>query len=211
MLEIPFNFKTIGIERIVGKPTMQTPIERLYGLDKKNDRFIIAYLPIDVNAQEYLYNEYNVDVHAVMYGHVIHDMVPRPELSGKDYASMLDQIKNPHDRLYIYYAADLVNKKISFDTFTAGCITEARHTAATELSDRLNMKILTKNLMLNPVRDKRTEHSYNLMNAYVGRTTDMNPFYTYDRYLVGCVRCMDSLRETLIKDSWIYHHTGKEA
>ena len=213
MLQIPFSFKLLNIKGIYGQPTDRWDQLHLYELASRgSNSFILGYAPRLEDAQVYFKQHYNIEIadkKGAIRDNFIRDYVPRPELSGTDFQNMLDCIKQSYElqstsHTYIYYAVDLVNSVILFDTFEAVDLKEARNIARDYLSNALHTEVLIKNLKLNANKNSKIEHAYNLDNAYIGQLQDMNKYYTYDEYLVGCVKYSNNLSRTVILDDWVY-------
>ena len=213
MLQIPFTFKPLNIKGIVGQPTDRWDQLHIYELTERgSNSFILGYVPRLEDAKAYFKQHYNLEIadsKGVIRNNFIHDFVPCPELSGADFQNMCNCIKqiyglHPNNNTYLYYAVDLVNSVILFDTFDAADLKEARNIASNYLSDTLHTKVLIKNLKLNATKNSMVEHSYNLSNAYIGQLQDMNKYYTHNKYLVGCVKYSSSLSRTVILNDWVY-------
>lgn len=212
MLQVPFSFRSLKIVGIVGQPMSKQDKPHLYELAPRgSNTFILGYVPRLEDAQVF-FKQHNINIadsKGVIRDNIIHDTVPRPELSGVDFQNIMNDIKQsygiqPTNKTYICYAVDLASSVIYFEAFDAVDLKEARNIASDYLSRALNIKVLIKNLKLNANKNSRVEHANNLVNAYVGQLHDMNKYCTYDRYLVGCVKFSSSLNHTLILDDWVY-------
>ena len=197
MLQVPFSFRSLKIVGIVGQPMSKQDKPHLYELaPRDSNTFILGYVPRLEDAQVF-FKQHNINIadsKGVIRDNIIHDIAPRPELSGVDFQNIMNDIKQSYgiqsnNKTYICYAVDLK---------------EARTIASDYLSRALNIKVLIKNLKLNANKNSRVEHANNLVNAYVEQLHDMNKYCTYDRYLVDCVKFSSSLNHTLILDDWVY-------
>ena len=212
MLQVPFSFRPLKIVGIIGQPSSNQDRLHLYELAPRgSNTFVLVYKSRLEDAQVFLKqnNMTIADKEGVIREHTIHDIIPFPELSGVDFQNIMNDIKQsygiqPNNKTYICYAVDLVNSVIYFEAFDAVNLKEARNIASTYLSSTLGVKVLIKNLKLNANKNSKVEHSYNLVNAYVGQLHDMNKYYTYNRYLVGCVKFSSGLIKTQILDDWVY-------
>lgn len=212
MLQVPFSFKPLKIVGIVGQPASNQDRLHLYELAPRgSNAFVLGYKSRLADAQVFLKqnNMTIADKEGVIREHIIHDIIPFPELAGVDFQNMMNSIKQSYGaqltkNTYICYAVDLVNSVIYFEVFDAIDLKEARNTACTYLSNTLGVKVLVKNLQLNANKNSKVAHANNLANAYIGRLNEMNKYCTYSKYLVGCVKLSSSLIHTQILDDWIY-------
>ena len=212
MLQVPFSFRHLEVVGIIGQAISNQDRLHLYELAPRySNRFILGCVPRLENAQVW-FKRHNIviaDAKGVIRDNVIHDTMPKPELSGVDFQNIMNDIKNsygiqPTNKTYLCYAVDLVNSVIYFEAFDAVDLKEARNIACTYLSNTLGEKVLVKNLQLNANKNSKVAHANNLANAYIGRLNEMNKYGTYSKYLVGCVKLSSGLIHTQILDDWVY-------
>ena len=122
MLQVPFSFRPLKIVGVVGQPMSKQDKPHLYELAPRgSNTFILGYVPRLEDAQVF-FKQHNINIadsKGVIRDNIIHDIAPRPELSGVDFQNIMNDIKQSYgiqsnNKTYICYAVDLASSVIYF-------------------------------------------------------------------------------------------------
>lgn len=192
MRRLKFKFEPLNIVAIYGQEGKNTTAH-VFEIEKQNsNKFIICHIPNNIGIEDWL-NSCGlkvVNTSGIKRGQYIHNRIPNPELTIKDYENIIKGIKSTGFKIdsntYVMYTVNLEYGVIEYELIKATSISEARHMAKNFLRQYTGEDINIKNLMLDPVRNSRVTYTTNLDNSGVGVCSPgYNKYFTHKRILVG--------------------------